>query len=414
MILLVYRFLINLVLILSPLIILFRLIKKKEDLKRIKEKFGFFTKKKIKKKLVWFHGASVGELLSVIPLIENLEKNKKIDQILITTSTLSSAKVFNNFKFKKTIHQYFYIDTNKISKKFIDYWKPSLAIFIDSEVWPNTFLNLNNSNINTILINGRITKKSFKRWKFFNNFSKKIFQCFTATYPCNSETKKYLKFLGVKSIKQIKNLKLSQKKYKKNLISSKTKNFFFNQKVWCGASTHNGEEEFCINIHNKLKQKIKDLKTILIPRHINRKNDIIKIFKNNNLQFHCHSWSKKIAKNIDIYLVDTYGEAETFYYLSKIVFMGGSLITHGGQNPLEAVRHGCKIIHGPNVNNFKDIYKLLGDSKISKKINSEKDAVISIDPFLKGKKRSSLIVRKIEMMGIEVLDNITIELNKYI
>ena len=148
--LIVYRFLINFIFFVSPFIIILRLLKKKENFFRFKEKFLFFSQRKYKKKLLWFHGASVGELLSIIPLIEKLEKNKKIDQILVTTSTVSSSKVFNNFNFKKTVHQFFPIDTNFISKKFLDYWEPSLAIFIDSEIWPNMILNLKKKNPNNV------------------------------------------------------------------------------------------------------------------------------------------------------------------------------------------------------------------------------------------------------------------------
>ena len=140
--LLVYRLLINLIIILSPLIIAVRLIKKKEHPSRFKEKFCFFTKKRVVGKVVWFHGASVGEVLSIIPLIEKLEKNKRIKQILITSSTLSSANVLSKFNFKKTTHQFFPVDSNYLVKKFINYWKPSLAIFIDSEIWPNMLINL--------------------------------------------------------------------------------------------------------------------------------------------------------------------------------------------------------------------------------------------------------------------------------
>ena len=140
--LLIYRLLINLTIILSPLIIIIRLIKKKEHPSRFKEKFCFFTKKRVPGKLVWFHGASVGEILSVIPLIEKLEKNQQIKQILITSSTLSSANVISKFNFKKITHQFFPIDSNYFVKKFINYWKPSLVIFIDSEIWPNMLINL--------------------------------------------------------------------------------------------------------------------------------------------------------------------------------------------------------------------------------------------------------------------------------
>ena len=171
----IYRLLINLIIIFSPLIILIRLIKKKEDLKRYKEKFAFFSKKRTKGNLVWFHGASVGELMSVIPLIEKLEKNRNIKQILVTTSTLSSSKIFNKFKLIKTVHQFFPVDTNYLSKKFLKYWKPNLAIFIDSEIWPNMLTNLKKNSINHILLNARITKKSFKRWCLLGSFSKDLF-----------------------------------------------------------------------------------------------------------------------------------------------------------------------------------------------------------------------------------------------
>ena len=198
---LIYRIVINLILFASPIIILFRLFKKKEDPVRFKEKFCFFSKKKIKGKLIWLHGASVGEILSVIPTIEQLEKNKKISQILITSNTLSSSKILSNLKLKKTIHQFFPIDTNYHTKKFLDYWKPSVAIFIDSEIWPNMITNIKKKNISLILLNARITKKSFKMWKIFISSAKKIFQKFDICLSASMESKKYLKLLGIKKIK---------------------------------------------------------------------------------------------------------------------------------------------------------------------------------------------------------------------
>ena len=136
-----YRFLINLIFIFSPLIIIFRIAKKKENFFRVKEKLGIFSRKKLKGKIIWFHGASVGEIQSIVPLIENFEKNKKISQILVTSNTLSSSSIIEKMKLKKTVHQFFPIDTNFISKKFLNYWKPSKAFFVDSEIWPNTINN---------------------------------------------------------------------------------------------------------------------------------------------------------------------------------------------------------------------------------------------------------------------------------
>ena len=137
-----YRAIINFIYLLSPIIIIIRLLKKKEHLTRFREKIGFFSDKKKNGKLIWFHGASVGEIQSVIPLIEKFEKNKNIKQVLITSNTLSSSKIIKDLRLKKVIHQFFPIDTNFISNKFINYWKPSKAFFIDSEIWPNMILNI--------------------------------------------------------------------------------------------------------------------------------------------------------------------------------------------------------------------------------------------------------------------------------
>ena len=159
----VYRVLVNLIFLFSPLIILLRLFKRKEHPTRFKEKFSIHTKKKLAGKLIWFHGASVGEILSIVPLIKKLEKEKKIKQILITSNTLSSSKILSNFKLKKTVHQFFPIDTNHHTNKFLNYWKPTVAIFIDSEIWPNMLNNIKKKSLSLVLINARITDKSYKK-----------------------------------------------------------------------------------------------------------------------------------------------------------------------------------------------------------------------------------------------------------
>ena len=222
----IYRLLINIILIISPIIILIRIFKKKENILRVKEKFGLNSIKRKKGKLIWFHGASVGELQSIVPLLEKLEKSKKISQILITSNTLSSSKIISNFKFKKVIHQFFPIDNNEIVKKFINYWKPSATFFIDSEIWPNVIFNLKLNRIPTILINGRITENSFKRWMKFENFSKSIFSNLTVCLSSNKKTVYYLKKLGAKNIKYFGNLKYAQSENEKIILEKILKNFF--------------------------------------------------------------------------------------------------------------------------------------------------------------------------------------------
>ena len=411
----VYRLLMNLAVIFSPLIILIRLIKKKEDPIRYKEKFTFFSKKRKKGNLVWFHGASVGELISVIPLIEKLEKNKNIKQILVTTSTLSSSKIFNKFKLIKTVHQFFPVDTNYLSKKFLKYWKPNLAIFIDSEIWPNMLTNLKKKTINHILLNARITKRSFKRWSILGSFSENLFKGFNYTYPQNDETKKYLKYFQVKKIKKIGNLKFSESTFDSNKsINLGLRKFLDNKKYWCAASTHEGEEIVAANVHLNLQKKLNNIITIIIPRNIDRTQTIVNEFSKLGIKTHVHSMNKKIPKNTQIYIVDTYGETKAFFKICKVVFLGKSLTGQGGQNPLEAARYNCNIVHGPKISNFYEIYKLLGKNKISFKINSQNQLIKKINELFKKDIRSNYIGSKINVMGDKILNKTLIEIKKFV
>ena len=376
----IYKLLINLIIIISPIILLIRILKNKEHKFRFKEKFCYFSKLRGNGKLIWFHGSSVGEILSIIPLVEKLENDKSINKILITSSTLSSSKVLSKFKLKKTIHQFFPIDSDFLTKKFLNYWKPTLAIFIESEIWPNMLLNIKNKHIPLLLLNARITKKSYEKWKKILPFSKIIFSCFNSCYPQNSETQKYLKSLGAKNIKHLGNLKFTESKnQKKENLTKNIKKNFTSRKIWCAASTHNNEERICAIAHMKLKKKYKNLLTIIIPRHIQRTNSLYNEITEMGLNVETHSSKRKIKKDTDIYIVDTYGETKSFFKICNLVFLGGSVINHGGQNPLEAARLGCKILYGPNVQNFKEIYELLNKDKLCFKFHNINQLITSIE-----------------------------------
>ena len=400
-----YRILINIIFLISPLIIIYRLIKKKEDIKRFKEKLCFFTKKNIYGKIVWFHGASVGELQSIVPLIERIGKSKDIKKILVTSNTLSSSKVLQKLRLKKVVHQFFPIDTNFHTKKFLNHWNHSSAFFIDSEVCPNMYFNLKKNKIPIILINGRITKKSFSRWSIFPNFSKKIFTCFDLCLAANKESKKYLEKLGANKIKLLGNLKFSQSENEKIKISKNLKKLILSKTTWCASSTHNNEEEFCGLVHKKLKNKYKNLLTIIIPRHINRVNLITKQLNKMGLVTQTYQSNEKINKKIDIYIVDAYGKTKSFYYFCKNVFLGGSLIKHGGQNPLEAARYGCNVLHGPNISNFKEIYDFLKINKISQKIITKDNMVNLLIKLFSKKTDSKRIQKKLNYIGQKILDS---------
>ncbi|MDC0853574.1 glycosyltransferase N-terminal domain-containing protein, partial [Candidatus Pelagibacter sp.] len=252
-----YQIVLTLIILLSPIIIIYRIYRNKEDKIRFKEKFGIPTKKRVKGKLIWLHGASVGEILSVIPLIENYEKNKSINQILITSSTLSSSKIIQKFKFKKTIHQFYPIDHIFFTKSFLQYWRPHVAIFIDSEIWPYMFEKLVKYKISLVLLNARITKKTFFKWVKLKDFSKRVFNKITIAYPQNLETKSYLKRLKTNKIKTIGNIKFAETNNSKiDIIDDKLKFQFKTKKIWIASSTHSGEEIFCAKAHINLKKKI--------------------------------------------------------------------------------------------------------------------------------------------------------------
>ena len=401
-----YQIILSLLILISPILIIFRIYKGKEDKIRFIEKFSISSKKRSRGKLIWFHGASVGEILSIIPLIENYEKDKSINQILVTSSTLSSSKVLKKFKFKKTIHQFYPIDHFFLTEKFLNYWKPNLAIFIDSEIWPNMFNKLEHKKISLILLNARITKKTFLKWSILKNFSQRVFSKISITYPQNQETKYYLKRLKVKKIKTIGNLKFAEHDIK---IITRLNPKFKNRKIWIASSTHSDEEIFCAKTHLQLIKKVKNLLTIIIPRHVHRAKEIKSKLESLKLNVINHSSNKKDLKNADIYIVDTFGETKKFHKFGCSVFIGGSIINRGGQNPLEAARYGARILHGPNINNFKDVYKTLSNLKISKKINNSKELASQII-FRRNKNQGD----KIKKIGVKILKETINDLDKLI
>ena len=408
----VYRVFTNLIILISPFIILFRLINKKEELLSVTEKFCIYPKKN-NLKSIWFHAASVGELMSILPIIDKLERNRKIKQILVTTTTISSAKIFQKKKFKKTRHKYYPLDTIFLTNKFIRVWKPQIAIFVDSEIWPNMIENLYINKVPIILLNARITRKSFNRWNLVQNFAERIFSKISLALPSNIETKMFLKKLGVKKIKIAGNLKYYGER-KINLKGKINLNKKFNNfKIWCAASTHNSEEIFVSKLHKDLKKNEKKLLTVIIPRHINRSKNVINNLKDDNLNVITHTSGKKLKKNTDIYLVDTYGEASRFYSLSKVTFMGGSMIKHGGQNPLEPARLGNYIISGPNIENFKEIYKFLEKNKMSTR-TSNTTKIKKIINMRLNKKLSNHNKEKIFRIGDKILNKNISYISKYI
>jgi 3-deoxy-D-manno-octulosonic-acid transferase len=274
--------------------------------------------------------------------------------------------------------------------------------------------NIKKTPISLILMNARITDKSFKRWKLFKSYAKKIFFNFDICLSSSHKSKKYLKSLGAKNIKHVGNLKFTQSEKNITFLDNDLKKFFLSKRIWCASSTHNTEEFICANVHKKLKIKYKNLLTIIIPRHIHRTEEIINEMKKLNLNIHLHNSKNKIDKDTDIYLVNSFGQTKSFFKVCKTVFLGGSMIKHGGQNPLEAARFGCKILHGPNVWNFDEIYDLLRKNKVSRKIINSNQLSLNVDKMLNNKNKYRSLENKIKNLGNKILISTLSEINFYI
>ena len=416
-----YRFFTYLFYPFAPIYLYFRKIRKKEDSIRYKEKLSKINIERGEGFLIWFHVASVGEAMSILPLIERCIEEEEINRILITSITLSSGKIlekrFNNNP--KINHQFLPFDVNSLINKFLNHWKPNLSIFIDSEIWPNLILEISKKKIPLLLINARITKKSFNRWKFVVSFAKKIFGKFDLCITSNKESENFLKILGSKNIKNYGNLKFSNIKNNTKKLDLNFLNKIKNRKVWCAASTHPSEEIICTEAHLKIKKDYNNILTIIIPRHIDR----VKTIKEELLKFNINVLLTAEINNFDdqtdILLVNSYGEALKFYDISKCVFLGKSLvkslIKDSGQNPIEPARLGCKILHGPYVSNFAETYNYLKKLGSTKEIKDSNELSLSlVEEIQGGKPKNQEIVAKIENYGQNILNNVIMELKKYI
>ncbi len=375
---LIYRVLTTLIYPLLFIYIFIRKLKKKEDQIRYKEKIfpsHFNINRKENSKLIWFHAASIGEFKSILPIIRELNKNNDNYEFLISTITLSSSnlakeelKSFNNVQ-----HRFLPFDVNFLINKFIFLWRPNIIFLVDSEIWPNLILKANKSKIPLILINARITSKTFKKWMLFPNTAKNIFSLFNLCLASNLETKKFLEKLNAKNIYFNGNIKLINN-INKNDIKNFNEKILLKDRFWLAASTHEGEEILCLKAHIKLKEKYKNIKTIIAPRHIDRVQSIKSLCKTFDLKAQILNKDEIFLEDKEILIINSFGVLQNYFKYAKSVFIGKSTISKlendGGQNPIDAAKLGCKIYHGPYVYNFKEIYDILEKNNISREIKS--------------------------------------------
>tara|TARA_B100000767_G_scaffold275542_1_gene313184 strand:- start:6819 stop:8102 length:1284 start_codon:yes stop_codon:yes gene_type:complete len=375
---LTYRILTTLIYPLLIILIFFRKILKKEDPIRYKEKIftsNFNIKRKENLKLIWFHAASIGEFKSILPIIDDLNKNNNNLEFLITTTTLSSSNLAKEElkKYHNVQHRFFPLDVDFIINKFLLSWNPYAIFLVDSEIWPSLIYNANKKKIPLAIINARITSKTFKKWMLISNTARSIFNLFNLCLASSLETKNYLIRLNAKNIIYTGNIKLITK-IDENKIYNKNKEILSKNRFWLAASTHRGEEKFCLHAHLQLKKVYKNIITIIAPRHINRVKNIKELCESLNLSSQILNKDENILINKEVIIINSFGILQDYFKYAKSVFIGKSTIKElenvGGQNPIDAAKLNCKIYHGQYIYNFAEIYQILEKNNISKCIKS--------------------------------------------
>ena len=365
-----------------------RVISGKEDKNRFRERYGITKLRRPKGKIIWIHAASVGEFKSASVIINNLSDNFKI---LVTTTTLSAA-IYAKQKFgKKIIHQYAPLDIKIWIERFINNWKPDLSIWIESDLWPVTLKILKEKSINSILLNLRISPKSFEKWLLFKNLYTDMLSGFNEIFVQSLQDQKRIKKLTNLKIKYIGNLKLSESEKNTN-SNTKIKKYLKKNKIIFLASTHKNEEKQFFNIINYISKNLNNYKIIIAPRHPERSEEIISDLKNNKIDCSLINKSKNFKEKL--FIINTFGQMQFYFSISDIVFLGGSLVKMGGHNPIEPARNNCAIITGPNIFNWHDIYKDMERFKSCIIFNNIKEIENFIKNINKNNKKLVLLKRK--------------------
>jgi 3-deoxy-D-manno-octulosonic-acid transferase len=343
---------------LAPMLLSYRLKRGKEHPERIDERYGASRIVRPAGPLVWVHCASVGELLAVIPLIERIH-NKEF-AVLCTSGTVSSAQVAEQRLPKAVIHQFVPFDAPRFVERFFDHWRPDLALFVESDLWPNLIITAKRRDIPLILVNGRVSERSFNRWRILPAMIAALLQRFDLCLAQSAGHAARYRDLGAPRITTTGNLKLDVPEPPADAADlAALRGAVGDRPTIAAASTHAGEEPALIEAHRRLRNTFPRLLTIIAPRHPDRGPGIVEIASAAGLPTALRSRGALPGPTDDVYVVDTMGELGLVYRLAPIVFVGGSLASHGGQNPIEPIKLGAAILHGPHVWNFSEIYSAL-------------------------------------------------------
>ncbi|QWG17618.1 3-deoxy-D-manno-octulosonic acid transferase [Bradyrhizobium sediminis] len=377
----VYRKLSSAVVPLAPALIKRRLKQGKEDPARIGERRGMSKDVRPHGPLVWIHGASVGEVLAAAALIERLRALNI--RILLTSGTVTSAAIVAKRFPADIIHQYVPYDSPRYVARFLDHWRPSLALFIESDLWPNLILASAARRLPMVLINGRMSQRSFPRWRRMAATIAALLGRFDVCLAQSQTDAERFAALGSRNVVTTGNLKLDvpappADPARLERLMAVTRG----RPIVVAASTHPGEEEILLEAHRTLAGFFPSLLTVIVPRHPDRGEAIARAIAAAGLHGTLRSREELPVAATDIYVADTMGELGLFYRLAPIVFMGGSLVPHGGQNPIEAVKLGASIVHGPHVFNFTDVYEALDGASGARQADTQEALVKQLGQLL--------------------------------
>lgn len=345
--------------ILSPLVRLLlqsRLRRGKEDAARLNERLGRPALPRPAGPLVWLHAASVGESLSVLPLIARLRRDRPVLSVLVTTGTVTSAELMAERLPDGAFHQFAPVDLPDAVDSFLDHWRPDFVLWIESELWPTTLRTLRARQVPVVLVNGRMSPRSFARWKLAPWLIRPILRCFTAVLAQSATDATRFRLLGASAVSAPGNLKLSAAPLAAPADAlDRMRAMLAGRPVWLAASTHPGEEQIAAGIHQALSGRHPDLLTLIVPRHPGRGPELALQLGNSGHTVALRSAGDELLPETEIYIADTLGELGLWYRLAHVVLMGGTFVRRGGQNPLEPARLDCAIIVGPDTSNFVDI-----------------------------------------------------------
>ena len=350
--LILYQFLSFILIPFIKINLLIRILKGKEDKLRYRERYGITSIKRPKGQIIWIHTASVGEFKSATILINNFYNQFNI---LLTTTTVSAANYAIKYYGNKIIHQYAPLDITRWVNIFLKKWKPQMSIWIESDLWPTTLDLIKKQSIKSIVLNLRVSPKSYKKWLYFDNFYKNMINTFDEIFAQSPLDKNRSEKLIQRKLNYIGNLKLSLLEQNKQEVSLNNINKYLNKyKIIMLASTHHNEEKLFLSLIKRMLKKTENLKIIIAPRHPERAQLILNILKNDNIDSNIINQSSTL--NESVLIVDTLGQMPFYFSISDIVFLGGSLVEMGGHNPVEPAHNNCVIITGPHIYNWEDVF----------------------------------------------------------